>query len=119
MGSRDELRKNTTLKIADAAKEQEQLSVTNRDNMKLKTATTAKAVKSKSMAPMTKEQYEAKLSEVREVFDEESGRYRLVRGNGEIIERIVSRSDHERINTIATHSDGSSFAKSVYHATKK
>jgi hypothetical protein len=40
----------------------------------------------------------AQQAVTREVYDEETGRYRLVRGTGEIVERIVSKSDHERIN---------------------
>jgi len=75
------------------------------------TTTVKKAV----MVPMTREQYEYQQSQVREVYDEESGRYRLVRGTGEIIERIVSRADHLHINQTATRGDGSSFAKSVFH----
>ena len=45
---------------------------------------------SRRMVPMTREQYEAEQSKVREVYDPESGRTRLVRGSGEIIERIVA-----------------------------
>lgn len=70
----------------------------------------------KIMAPMSREQYEKEQSIIREVYDEESGRWRLVRGSGEIIERIVSREDHQRINQRATNSDGSSFSKNIYNA---
>ena len=73
--------------------------------------------KAKGMVPMSKEQYEAEQSKVREVYDEESGRYRLVRGSGEIIERIVSQSDHARINQAATRGDGASFSRSIFHAS--
>ena len=34
------------------------------------------------MAPMTREQHEIQRSRIREVYDAQSGRYRLVRGNG-------------------------------------
>jgi hypothetical protein len=71
------------------------------------------------MVPMSREQYEAQQSQIREVYDPESGRYRLVRGTGEIIERIVSRADHAAINKQATQGDGSSFARSVYQAAKR
>ena len=71
------------------------------------------------MVPMSREQYEAQQSQIREVYDPESGRYRLVRGTGEIIERIVSRADHASINKQATQEDGSSFARSVYQAAKR
>jgi hypothetical protein len=71
------------------------------------------------MVPLSREQYEAQQSQIREVYDPESGRYRLVRGTGEIIERIVSRADHAAINKQATQGDGSSFARSVYQAAKR
>ncbi|KAJ3088724.1 hypothetical protein HK102_008088 [Quaeritorhiza haematococci] len=58
-------------------------------------------------APMTREQYEAEQSVVREVFDPMTGRMRLVKGSGEIIERIVSKDEHKRINRLATRGDGS------------
>lgn len=67
----------------------------------------------RSMVPMRREEYEAEQSNVREVYDPESGRLRLVRGSGEIIERIVSRDQHDRINKVATASDGLSFSKAV------
>ena len=65
------------------------------------------------MKPISKEQYERNRSIVREVFDEESGRFRSVRGNGEIIERIVTRNEHERINCMATLGDGRYYASRV------
>ena len=70
----------------------------------------------RSMVPMTREQYEAKQKEVREVYDPESGRTRLVRGTGEIIERLVSRNEHTMINQLATRGDGTSFAKQIHDA---
>lgn len=72
-----------------------------------------------NMKPMSKEEYEKLQSTISEVFDPLSGRYRLVRGTGEIIERIVSRSDHERINQIATRGDGTSFSKSIIDAATR
>ena len=67
----------------------------------------------RSMVPMRKDEYESEQSKVYEVYDPESGRIRLVRGTGEIIERIVSRDQHDRINKIATASDGRSFSRAV------
>lgn len=75
-------------------------------------------LKATKMVPMSKEQYEAEQSKIREVYDEQSGRYRLVRGSGEIIERIVSQKDHARINQTATRGDGSSFSRSIYQASR-
>jgi hypothetical protein len=74
--------------------------------------------RAKSMVPMTREQYEAQKSVIREVYDEETRRTRLVRGTGEIIERIVSRSDHELINQQATRGDGSSYTRHIFSATR-
>jgi Nuclear RNA-splicing-associated protein len=65
---------------------------------------------------MTREQYEAERAIVRQVYDSETGRVRLVRGTGEILEQIVSRGDHQRINRIATQGDGAAYAHQVLHA---
>ncbi|XP_075975960.1 ADP-ribosylation factor-like protein 6-interacting protein 4 isoform X2 [Anticarsia gemmatalis] len=65
--------------------------------------------KSKAMAPMTKEEWEKRQSVVRKVLDEESGRYRLIKGDGEVLEEIVSRDRHKQINRQATHADGAFF----------
>ncbi|CAB3222338.1 unnamed protein product [Arctia plantaginis] len=65
--------------------------------------------KSKAMAPMTKEEWEKRQSIVRKVLDEESGRYRLIKGDGEVLEEIVSRDRHKQINRAATQADGSFF----------
>lgn len=56
--------------------------------------------------PLTKEEYEARQSVIRRVVDPETGRTRLVRGEGEIIEEIVSREKHKDINKQATKGDG-------------
>jgi Nuclear RNA-splicing-associated protein len=69
-----------------------------------------------SRGPMTREQYEAERAVVRQVYDAETGRVRLVRGTGEVIEQIVSRHDHLRINRTATRGDGASYATQVLHA---
>ena len=70
----------------------------------------------RQMAPMSREEYERQQSQVRHVLDEETGRMRLVRGTGEIIETMVSRAQHAAINQQATRNDGSSFARHVFHA---
>lgn len=61
------------------------------------------------MRPMTQAEWEARQSVVRRVYDEETGRSRLVKGDGEILEEIVSRERHLEINKIATRGDGASF----------
>lgn len=65
--------------------------------------------KSKAMAPMTKEEWEKKQNVIRKVYDEETGRYRLIKGDGEVIEEIVSRERHKEINKQATKGDGEYF----------
>jgi len=67
------------------------------------------------MVPMSKEQYDREQSVVREVYDPLSGRIRLVRGSGEIIERIVSSGAHKHINAVATRGDGNAFSRGVYN----
>ncbi|KAK9739204.1 Nuclear RNA-splicing-associated protein [Popillia japonica] len=61
------------------------------------------------MAPITKEEWDKSQNIVRKVFDEASGRYRLIKGTGEIIEEIVSKERHKAINQQATQGDGAYF----------
>ena len=61
------------------------------------------------MRPMTQAEWEARQSVVRRVYDEETGRSRLVKGDGEILEEIVSRKQHMEINRRATKGDGATF----------
>ncbi|KAM9394424.1 ADP-ribosylation factor-like protein 6-interacting protein 4 [Pholidichthys leucotaenia] len=63
--------------------------------------------------PLTKEEYEARQSVIRKVVDPETGRTRLVRGEGEIIEEIVSRERHKEINKQATKGDGNAFQRKL------
>ena len=64
---------------------------------------------SKRRTPMTKEEWEKQQSVIRKVYDPDTGRHRLVKGSGEILEEIVSYSRHKEINQTATKGDGSSF----------
>ena len=73
----------------------------------------SEAESTKSLAPMTKAQYDEKQSVVRRIFDEDTGRTRLVKGDGEIIEEIVSASRQKEINKMATQGDGNSFQSSL------
>ena len=59
--------------------------------------------------PMSKEDWEKRQSAVRRVFDPDTGRHRLIRGDGEILEEIVSQSRQKQINETATKGDGNSF----------
>lgn len=63
----------------------------------------------KARAPERPEEYEARQKQVRRVTDPETGRTRLIRGDGEILEEIVSRERHQEINRTATRGDGEFF----------
>ena len=52
---------------------------------------------------MTKEEYERQQSVVRRVYDPDTGRHRLVKGDGEIIEEIVSRERQKAINKVGIY----------------
>ena len=60
-----------------------------------------------------------RIFQVREVVDPQTGRTRLVRGTGEIIERLVSRDEHSRLNKSATLGDGSGYAQDIIRAAMK
>ncbi|XP_064612972.1 ADP-ribosylation factor-like protein 6-interacting protein 4 isoform X2 [Liolophura sinensis] len=66
----------------------------------------------KSLKPMTKEEWEKEQSVVRRVFDPDTGRTRLIKGDGEIIEEIVSKERQMEINKAAL-GDGYSFQARV------
>lgn len=62
-------------------------------------------------APETKEQYDKRQNVIRRVVDEETGRCRLIKGDGEILEEMVSRDRHMQINKNATKTDAQNFEK--------
>jgi hypothetical protein len=68
---------------------------------------------SKVRAPMTKEEWEKSQSSIRKVYDSETNRYRLIKGDGEILEEIVSRERHIAINKQATLGDGAFFQSEI------
>jgi len=70
----------------------------------------------KKMVPMTKEEWDKKQSVVRRVYDEDTGRTRLVKGDGEILEECVSRERQLQINKAATKQDGNSFQRDLASA---
>lgn len=70
----------------------------------------------KVRGPMTQCEYSKLQSQIREVIDPHTGRLRYVRGTGEIIERIVSREEHLRLNRNATAGDGSGFVRDSMRA---
>uniref|UniRef100_A0A670ZFY0 ADP-ribosylation factor-like protein 6-interacting protein 4 n=1 Tax=Pseudonaja textilis TaxID=8673 RepID=A0A670ZFY0_PSETE len=62
-----------------------------------------------AMKPMTKEEWDARQSVIRKVLDPETGRMRLIKGDGEILEEIVTKDRHKEINKQANRGDGLSF----------
>lgn len=87
----------------------ENKSIDNKKDKLMKDISIEMNEKAKSMAPMTKEEWDKRQSVVRKVYDEETGRHRLIKGDGEIIEEIVSRDRHKDINRQATRGDGDYF----------
>lgn len=65
------------------------------------------------MAATTPAEYAAQQSVLRKELDPETGRVRLVKGTGEIIEEIVSKSRQQEINREATRADGASFQRGL------
>ncbi|KAJ3073499.1 ADP-ribosylation factor-like protein 6-interacting protein 4 [Podochytrium sp. JEL0797] len=70
------------------------------------------------MIPQRPEEYVKEQAQVRRVLDPMTGRTRLVKGTGEIIEEIVSKKQHLEINRQATKGDGSAYA-SILHSLAK
>ncbi|KAL9558465.1 hypothetical protein MBANPS3_000883 [Mucor bainieri] len=64
---------------------------------------------SKMMVPMTKEEYEKKRSTITTEYDAQTGRMRRKRATGEILETIVTKEQHLKINQMATLMDGLSY----------
>lgn len=62
-----------------------------------------------AMVPETKEKYEARQSIIRKVVDPETGRIRIIKGDGEVLEEIVTRNRHKEINRMSTQGDGNYF----------
>ncbi|XP_032899800.1 ADP-ribosylation factor-like protein 6-interacting protein 4 [Amblyraja radiata] len=62
-----------------------------------------------AMRPMTKEEWDARQSIIRRVVDPETGRERLIKGDGEILEEIVTKDRNKEINKHKTMGDGFTF----------
>ena len=60
-----------------------------------------------------KEMWEKKQSVVRREFDSDTGRVRLVKGGGEILEECVSKERQREINRQATVGDGAAFQRDI------
>ncbi|KAJ3201279.1 ADP-ribosylation factor-like protein 6-interacting protein 4 [Dinochytrium kinnereticum] len=64
----------------------------------------------RSTVPQRLEEYKQIQSVIRRVRDPYTGRMRLVKGTGEIIEEIVPQEQQIKINKLATHGDGVSYS---------
>lgn len=67
----------------------------------------------KSHAPETPSEYEKRQNLLRREVDPVTGRTRLIRGTGEILEELVSKKRHTAINKEATRSDGQYFEENT------
>ena len=74
---------------------------------------------SKSHAPETPQEYEKRQSQMRREVDPVTGRTRLIKGDSEILEEIVTRDRHMEINKNATQGDGRYFEEKTLAAAKR
>ncbi|XP_037821998.1 ADP-ribosylation factor-like protein 6-interacting protein 4 [Lucilia sericata] len=68
---------------------------------------------SKSHAPETPEEYQQRQNRIRREIDPVTGRSRLIKGDGEVLEEIVSKERHKTINKEATKGDGEFFQENT------
>ncbi|KAM7361570.1 uncharacterized protein ACRADG_012580 isoform 1-T2 [Cochliomyia hominivorax] len=68
---------------------------------------------SKSHAPETPEEYQQRQNRIRREIDPVTGRSRLIKGDGEVLEEIVSKERHKNINKEATKGDGNFFQENT------
>ena len=73
---------------------------------------------SKSHVPETPEEYQKRQSQIRRIIDPETGRSRLIKGDGEVLEEIVSKDRHKEINKQATEGDGRHFQNKTVGSLK-
>ncbi|XP_062126707.1 ADP-ribosylation factor-like protein 6-interacting protein 4 [Drosophila sulfurigaster albostrigata] len=74
---------------------------------------------SKSHAPETPEEYQRRQSQIRREVDPVTGRTRLIKGDSEVLEEIVSKERHHSINKKATSGDGEYFEMESLAAAKR
>ncbi|XP_061396898.1 ADP-ribosylation factor-like protein 6-interacting protein 4 [Musca vetustissima] len=68
---------------------------------------------SKSHAPETPEEYQKRQNRIRREVDPSTGRVRLIKGDGEVLEEIVTKERHKAINREATQGDGAFFQENT------
>lgn len=83
-----------------------EISASNKEERLTTPATSAATPTRQVRAPMTKAEWEKQQSIIRRVHDPTTGRDRLVKGDGEILEEIVTKERHKEVNKKATLGDG-------------
>ncbi|KAI8835419.1 nuclear RNA-splicing-associated protein-domain-containing protein [Chytriomyces cf. hyalinus JEL632] len=71
--------------------------------------------KSSVMAPQRPEEHVAEMNKLRRELDPMTGRIRLIKGTGEVVEEIVTKKQHVEINQQATRGDGAAYS-SILHS---
>ncbi|EDV53917.1 ADP-ribosylation factor-like protein 6-interacting protein 4 [Drosophila erecta] len=74
---------------------------------------------SKSHAPETPEEYQRRQSQMRREVDPVTGRVRLIKGDSEVLEEIVTKERHLEINKKATRGDGDFYEARSLDAAKR
>ncbi|XP_039490850.1 ADP-ribosylation factor-like protein 6-interacting protein 4 [Drosophila santomea] len=74
---------------------------------------------SKSHAPETPEEYQRRQSQIRREVDPVTGRVRLIKGDSEVLEEIVTKERHMEINKKATRGDGEFYEARSLDAAKR
>ncbi|KAL7314891.1 hypothetical protein PS15m_006406 [Mucor circinelloides] len=91
----------------------EQLRKLAKKHKKSKEKSSKKTATDKAMIPMTKDEYEKKRSIITTEYDAQTGRMRRKRATGEILESIVTKEQHLKINKMSTLMDGLSYQRQV------
>lgn len=74
---------------------------------------------SKSHAPETPEEFQRRQNQMRREVDPVTGRIRLIKGDSEVLEEIVSKDHHRQINKQATSGDGAYFESQSLASAKR
>ncbi|KAJ3113364.1 ADP-ribosylation factor-like protein 6-interacting protein 4 [Phlyctochytrium bullatum] len=69
----------------------------------------------RSTVPQRYEEYQEEMSTLRHVRDPFTGRVRLVKGNGEILEEIVTEEEQKSIRRLATKEDAEAYQNALYN----
>lgn len=107
---KDKLKKTEVEKIVDKV---EPTAIEDENSNDDDFAIPVELMNSKSHAPETPEEYQQRQNRIRREIDPVTGRSRLIKGDGEILEEIVSKERHKTINKEATKGDGDFFQENT------